>query len=143
MSNTPTNNPYTKAANAYGTHAQRHAPDQRETEARVLLKAANLLQGIQNRWDGTDRDDLEKALVYNRSIWMMFYDTALENPEGTRPNDLRSNIVNLANFIFNRELEILKAPEAKKLDILISINRNIAAGLMGSPENGGNNQPAP
>ncbi len=54
----------------------------------------------------------------------------LENPEEDRPNDLRSNIINLANFIFKREIEIMSQPEKSKLDILISINRDIAAGLM-------------
>ena len=61
---------------------------------------------------------------------MMFYDTALENPEEDRPNDLRSNIINLANFIFKREIDIMSKPEKEKLNILISINRDIAAGLM-------------
>lgn len=61
---------------------------------------------------------------------MMFYDTALENTEGDRPNDLRSNIINLANFIFKREVEVMSAPAKEKLNVLISINREIAAGLM-------------
>ena len=61
---------------------------------------------------------------------MMFYDTAVENPDDARPKDLRNNIYNLANFIFKREIDILAKPEAKKLDILVSINRDIAAGLL-------------
>ena len=61
---------------------------------------------------------------------MMFYDTAIENPEGDRPNDLRSNIINLANFIFKREIDIISKPAPKQLDILININREVAAGLM-------------
>jgi flagellar protein FlaF len=61
---------------------------------------------------------------------MLFYDTALENPEGNRPEDLRSNIVNLAGFVFKRSLDILADPEKEKFDILIEINREVAAGLM-------------
>ena len=64
----------------------------------------------------------------------MFYDTALENNEGDRPNDLRSNIINLANFVFKREIDVLSAPDKKKLDVLININREIAAGLMSQQE---------
>ncbi|MBX2833421.1 MAG: flagellar biosynthesis regulator FlaF [Micavibrio sp.] len=123
-------NPYAKAAGAYGDHAQKHTPDQRELEARVLLKSARTLSMLQEKWDERGKDDLDVALQYNRQIWMMFYDTALENREGDRPNDLRSNIVNLANFVFKRELEVRAKPEREKLDILININKEIAAGLI-------------
>jgi flagellar protein FlaF len=133
------NNPYAAAAGTYGSNLQKHTPDQRELEAHVLLKSAKFIQDMQNDWDNVTSQILEDILRYNRQVWMMFYDTALENPEGNRPNDLRSNIVNLAQFIFKREIEILAQPEKKKLDILISINRDIAAGLM----EGAKNTPAP
>lgn len=123
-------NPYAQAANAYGDNAQKNTPDQREIEARVLLKSARMLTDLQNNLDDANTDVIESTLKYNRQIWIMFYDTALENPEGDRPNDLRSNIINLANFIFKREIEIMAAPDKQKLDILISINKEIAAGLM-------------
>lgn len=129
------NNPHANAADAYGSHAQKHTPDQRELEARVLLKSAKFLQDIQNDWDNMNNELLEESLKYNRQIWMMFYDTALENPNEERPSDLRSNIINLANFIFKREGDIMAEPSKEKLDVLININRQIAAGLMGDPGN--------
>ena len=132
--NNPPNNPYQQAAGAYDQNAQTHTPDQRELEGRVLLKSAKMLVDLQENWDDVNTDILESTLKYNRQIWMMFYDTALENPEGDRPNDLRSNIINLANFIFKREVDIMAAPEKKKLDVLVNINREIAAGLMTKPE---------
>ncbi len=125
-----TNNPHAQAANAYGDHAQKHTPDQRELEGRILLKAAKMIKDMQENWDDINTELLESTLKYNRQIWMVFYDTAIENPEGDRPNDLRSNIINLANFIFKRELDIMAKPEKQKLDVLININREIAAGLM-------------
>ena len=131
-------NPYAQAAGAYDTHAQAHTGDQRELEARILLKSNRTLQGLIDNWENRPKNLLEEALAYNRQIWMLFYDTALENKDGDRPNDLRSNIVNLANFIFKREVEIMAKPEKQKLEILININREIAAGLMvnqGSDEN--------
>jgi flagellar biosynthesis regulator FlaF len=138
--NKPTNNPYAQAAGAYGEHAQKHTPDQRELEARVLLKSAKLLQDLRNDWGNANFDIIESTLKYNRQIWMMFYDTATDTDkagEEARPNDLRSNIINLANFIFKREMEILADKERmnspQRLDALISINREIAAGLLGSP----------
>ncbi|NCO02778.1 MAG: flagellar FlaF family protein [Alphaproteobacteria bacterium] len=136
-----TTNPHAAAAGAYGASAQKHTPDQRELEAHVLLKSAKFLQDLQNDWDNVTPDILEETLKYNRQIWMLFYDTALENPEGDRPNDLRSNIINLANFIFKRELEIMSKPEKEKLSVIININREIAAGLMEKQKK--NSAPAP
>ena len=129
------NNPYAQAAGAYDTNAQANAGNQRELEARILLKSNRMIQQLIDGWDDRPKDLLEETLKYNRQIWMLFYDTALENKDGDRPNDLRSNIVNLANFIFKREMEIMAKPEKHKLDILISINREISAGLMVSQEN--------
>jgi len=125
-------NPHSQAASAYGTNAQKNSPDQREIEARVLLKAAKMLQDLKNAFDEADAEAIETVLHYNRQIWMMFYDTAIENKGSDHTSSLRSNIINLANFIFKRETEILGTPKAEKLDALISINREIAAGLMGN-----------
>lgn len=129
------NNPYAQAAGAYDTNAQANAGNQRELEARVLLKSNRMLQQLIDGWDERPKDLLEETLKYNRQIWMLFYDTALENKDGDRPNDLRSNIVNLANFIFKREMEIMANPQKEKLEILININREISAGLMANQEN--------
>lgn len=134
-------NPYAQAASAYDQNAQVNTPDQRELEGRVLLKSANKMQDLQKDWDNLDKQVLEDILKYNRQIWMMFYDTAIENPEGNRPNDLRSNIINLANFIFKREVEIISKPSKEKLDVLININREIAAGLMTKPGEQGSQAP--
>jgi len=131
--NPPQNNPYAQAAGAYGDNAQKNTPDQRELEGRVLLKSAKMIKDLQDNWENMNTEILESTLKYNRQVWMVFYDTAIENPEGDRPNDLRSNIVNLANFIFKRELEIMAKPEKHKLDVLVNINREIAAGLMSKP----------
>lgn len=128
--NPPSHDKHAAAANVYGSNIQKNTPDQRELEAHVLLKSAKFLQDIQNDWDNVTPEILEETLKYNRQIWMMFYDTALENPEGDRPNDLRSNIINLANYVFKREIEIMSNPSKEKLNVLINVNREIAAGLM-------------
>jgi len=129
----PSSDAHAKAAGMYGASAQKHAPSQRETEGRILIKAANMLKDARNNWDKSGPDDLEAALKYNRQIWMVFYDTALEDADSDRPKSLRSNIVNLANFIFKRELEILADPKKEKLEALISINLEIAEGLLSAP----------
>lgn len=130
----PPANPHAQAASAYGSHAQQHTPDQRELEARVLLKSAKMLQDLKDELDSANGEIIEETLKYNRQIWIMFYDTAIENKGADHTSELRSNIINLANFIFKRETEILADPKAEKFDVLININREIAAGLMGSPE---------
>src|SRR5690606_8610165 len=107
MPQLPNNNPYASAAGAYGASVQKHTPDQRELEAHILLKSARFMEDLQKDWENVTPELLEETLKYNRQIWMLFYDTAIENPEGNRPNDLRSNIVNLANFVFKRSLEIM------------------------------------
>ena len=135
-------NPYSQATNAYDTHAQAHTTNQRELEARILLKSNRQMQDLIDRWDEQPKELLEDVLKYNRQIWMLFYDTALENKDEGRPNDLRSNIVNLGNFIFKRELEILSDPQKQKFEILISINREIAAGLMENPEGASETPPS-
>lgn len=126
----PSTRHHAQAAGTYSQNAQAHTASQRDLEGQVLLKAAKMLHDLQNTWDLSDQDAIEKALKYNRQIWVMFYETALENPDGDRPDDLRSNIINLANFIFKRELDIISDPQKEKLDALININREIAAGLM-------------
>lgn len=128
------NNPYAKAAGAYDQHAQNHTPDQREMEARVLLKAAKKMQDLQKDWDTMSMEMLDEVLRYNRQIWLMFVDTAVEDEDPARPVELRNNIANLGIFIFKRTTELLAKPEKEKMDILIDINKDIAAGLMMKPE---------
>jgi flagellar biosynthesis activator protein FlaF len=128
----PPNNPHAAGAGAYDSHAQAHSTDPRELEARVLLKAVRRLQALQENWDGYKPEELEETLRYNRNIWMMFVDTAVENKNG-HAMEIRNNIANLGAFVCKHSLEVLARPEKKKLDILISINREIAAGLMTRP----------
>ncbi len=128
----PPNNPYAAGAGAYDQHAQAHASDPRELEARVLLTAVKRLQALQENWDGYKPEELEETLRYNRNIWMMFVDTAVENKNG-HALEIRNNIANLGAFVCKHSLDILAKPEKKKLDVLISINREIAAGLMTRP----------
>lgn len=121
------------AAGAYGKHAQKHTPDQREVEARVLLNAANKFQKLQTDWSSITAESLEDALNHNRQIWMMFVDNATNDPSADRPRELRSNIANLGAFIFRHTMAVLAEPKKEKLNILIEINREIAAGLMTKP----------
>jgi flagellar protein FlaF len=134
-------NPYANAAGKYGKQAK-ETPDQRELEAQLLLKAANEIQKLHDNWDQATADDIDNILTYNRKLWMLFFDTAIESP-GERPVDLRNNIVNLCHFIFKRSLNILSEPSKEKLRVLVDINRQIAAGLMTKPAAGKTPPPPP
>ena len=127
------NNPHSSAASAYAQHSQRTSDDPREVEARVLLKAVSRMQDLQNRWESVKAEEMDDVLRYNRQIWLMFVDNAMGDTDPNRPQQLRDNIANLGAYIFKRTLEILASPEKDKLDVLIDINREIAAGLMTKP----------
>jgi len=135
------NNPYAKASHVYGKQAK-ETPDQRELEGHVLLKAAGEIQRLYDRWDEATSEDIENILTYNRKLWMLFFDNAIESPEG-QPLALRNNIVNLCNFIFKRSLNIQAEPQREKLRVLIDINREVAAGLMTKPQAAGQQQQQP
>lgn len=105
----------------------------RETEARVLTQAAIKLQVCQKNWhDGMD-EDLEEALTYNQKIWSIFQ-TELVKTDNPLPDMLKRDLLRLAAFIDKRIFETMSYPSPEKLDIIIKINQNIAAGLRGLPD---------
>jgi len=116
------------AANAYGKIAIQTASP-RELEADLLLKAASRLQAVKDGWDGS-KPQLDGALVYNRKLWTIFMAsvTSTENP---LPAEIRQNVANLGLFVVNQTLSIMADPRPERLLSLISINRELAAGLLG------------
>jgi flagellar protein FlaF len=120
-------------ANAYSKVAQA-TQSPKELEAHILMKAATRLQAIRDDWDGRSKD-LDDALTYNRKLWTVLV-TSVMRPENPLPAPLKQNIANLGLFIFNHTLSLMSDAKADRLGILISINRDIAAGLrgMGVPE---------
>ena len=85
------------------------------------------LQRIRDNWD-EQQADLDKALTYNRKLWSIFIQ-AVTREENPLPQPIRQNIANLGIFVMNHTLDIMAAPQPAKLTALISINREIAAGL--------------
>ncbi len=104
----------------------------RETEARVLIQGAMKLLDCQKNWDSPDRKTkLDAALKYNQKIWTIFQ-VEVSKPENPLQPAIKSNILYLSRFIDKRIFETMAFPEPGKLDIIIRINQNIAAGLRGS-----------
>ena len=108
----------------------------RETEARVLSKAALKLQKCQENWNSeTRRTELEEAFEYNQRIWSIFQ-TELTKPDHPMDSELRQNLLNLSVFIEGRIYDTRAYPAPEKLTAIININNSIAAGLRTSPATG-------
>ena len=104
-----------------------------ELEIRALIKTASALNEIKENWQADEKEELTKALDKNRRLWSILA-SAMREEDCPQPLEIKQNIINLANFIFKRTNEIITKPEPQKLEILISINMNIARGLSGRAE---------
>lgn len=105
----------------------------RELEASLLSKSATNMQRIRDNLDVSTRDDLAVALRFNRRLWTVFM-TSVSSSESTLPQDVRENVANLGIFIAKHMLQLQIEPAARKLDVLININRQLAAGLRTTPQ---------
>jgi flagellar biosynthesis activator protein FlaF len=116
------------AAKAYARTAQ-VSSSPRDVEAQALLMAARKLVEIQNDWKGPDKR-MHAALLFNRRLWTIFM-SAAESDDNPQPIEIRQNIRNIALFVMQRTIELQTNPSPEKMQSLIDINSNIAAGLAG------------
>jgi flagellar protein FlaF len=116
------------AANAYA-QAAKFAQPPRELEAALLLKAAFKLQSLIDDWSKAGTE-LKPALTYNGRIWSILATSATE-PTNPLPTAIKQNIAQLAVVIFQRIFDVSEEPSADKLNLLVRINRDVAAGLGG------------
>jgi flagellar protein FlaF len=117
------------AAQAYGTVAKQIV-NPRELEADLLLKAASRLQAVHDTWDGP-KPALDDALLYNRKLWSIFL-TSVTDADHPLPAAIRQNVANLGLFVMNQTISMMAQPRREHLGSLININRELAAGLLGS-----------
>ena len=101
----------------------------RELEAQLLMRAASKLQAVK---DGTvtKMADVLSAVRYNRQLWLIFA-FSTNSSDNPLPIEIRKNVISLAAFVVNRSitLETAAEPQPERVDVLININREIAAGL--------------
>lgn len=102
----------------------------RDLEANLLSTAAAHFQRIREEWDLLWAE-LPTALKFNRKLWTVFLTSVLDD-ESQLPLPVRQNIANLSIFVMTHTAELQIAPTPEKLDILVKINRELAAGLRGS-----------
>ncbi|WP_319525226.1 flagellar biosynthesis regulator FlaF [uncultured Desulfosarcina sp.] len=119
---------YNKALNAYKS-VEKSTVSGRETEARVLTEAATKLRSCQKNWDSENRKKmLDEALTYNQRIWTIFQ-AELGKQDNPLPDNIKLDLLRLSSFIDKRIFEVMAYPDPEKLNIIIKINENIAAGL--------------
>jgi len=104
----------------------------RDLEANLLSAAAAHFQRIREDWELL-ASELPVALKFNRKLWTVFLSSVVEE-ESQLPLPVRQNIANLGVFVLSQtaELQAAAKPAPEKLDIMIKINRELAAGLRGS-----------
>jgi len=99
-------------------------------EASVLNQAALRLKECRDRWDAVDRNEkLDAAIKFNQQIWSILQ-AELVKPDNPLPKQIRQNLLTLSAFIDKQIFKIMAFPSPEKLNIVIDINRNIAAGLI-------------
>ena len=101
------------------------APQQ--AEAWALTTAARRLSDAKQSGDA---ETLLGAVRLNWRLWTIFQ-ANLSNPDCGVPQEIRANLLSLANFVDKRSVALLVDADPAKLDVLININRQIAAGLLG------------
>jgi flagellar protein FlaF len=110
--------------------------DGRSLEASLLIKSAARMAAVQQNWDAPGREEmLDESLRYNLRLWTVFQ-AEMANASNPIPTEIKRNMLSLSAFIDKRTFDTISYPESAKLDILIAINRNIAAGLQPSPGGG-------
>ncbi len=118
------------AAQAYKNVA-RQTSSPREVEASLLLQAAAKLQSVHDTWDQGNAQ-LGDALLFNRKLWSVFL-SEMTSDTNPMPREVRQNVANLGLFVMNHTVITLKDPRPERLNSLIKINRELAAGLLGKP----------
>ncbi|WP_375463445.1 flagellar biosynthesis regulator FlaF [uncultured Methylobacterium sp.] len=115
-------------ASAYA-RASHTALSPREAEAAVLIKAANRLRSARSAWPEQIRG-LNEALSFNQKVWSLL-STEATAETSPLPETVKQNVGRLGVFVLRACIDTMIAPTPEKLDALIAINHNIAAGLQG------------
>jgi flagellar protein FlaF len=103
---------------------QKSVETPRDVDAMVLRVAAERLQEAQRT---PDDDVFEQTLQYNQLIWTVIQSAMTE--DNPLPPEVKANLVSLSRFVDNQTAKALGRREAALVDVLITINRNISAGL--------------
>ena len=118
---------------------QKSALPPREVEAMAFTKAALMLDEAKGQTE--DYDAYAAALKFNQLLWTIIQADIVDTAN-TLPPQLKANILSLSIFVDKQTLKALSDTDAKNLDSLIDINKNLAEGLLTKPA-GHDDQPNP
>ena len=122
-----------KALNAYEQNAK-ITQSPRELEAALLLKAASQLQYIADNWQenwSKENNEFLTALYYNRRLWSVLLGS-ISGQDNPLPIEIKNNVASLGAFVLRHTISVQAYPAPEKLNVLININRELAAGLNAS-----------
>ena len=121
---------YKVATQAY-EQIQSFALSPREMEALAFTKAVHIL--IRAKENVREYTSHASALRFNQMLWTLIQANVVEESCHI-PAGLKANILTLSIFVDRQTIKAFASPKAENLDILISINKNIASGLLSSAE---------
>ena len=102
-----------------------------ELEASLLLKEASQLQYIADNWRdnwGKENNEFLAALYYNRRLWSVLLGS-IAGQENPLPIEIKNNVASLGAFVLRHTISVLAYPSPEKLKVLVTINKELAAGL--------------
>ena len=120
---------HNQATQAY-RQASKNTASPRDLEANLLSSAAAHFQRIRENWDDLS-GELPDALMFNRKLWTVFLTSVVDNASPLAI-EVRQHVANLGVFVLSQTAELQVVPVPEKLDVLVRINRELAAGLRGS-----------
>ena len=118
---------------------QKSSMPPREVEAMAFTKAALMMEEAQGKTD--DYDTYAAALKFNQLLWTIIQADIVDKANQLPPQ-LKANILSLSIFVDKQTIKALADADASHLESLISINKNLAEGLLTKPADQ-NEQPAP
>ncbi len=102
----------------------------REVEAMAFTKAALMLEDAKKV--ANNINEYSKALRFNHLLWTIIQ-ADLTDPENQLPPEIKANVMSLSIFVDKQTTKALRSSVPTDLDVLININRNLAAGLRSAP----------
>jgi flagellar protein FlaF len=103
----------------------------REVEAMAFTKAAVLLEEAKKHTGNIE--EYSKALRFNHLLWTIIQ-ADLTEPDNELPPEIKANVMSLSIFVDKQTTKALRSSVPADLDVLININRNLAAGLRTTPQ---------
>ena len=112
----------------------------REVEAMAFTKAVLLLEDAKQSVGNLEK--YSKALRFNHLLWTIIQ-ADLTEPDNNLSPEIKANVMSLSIFVDKHTTKALRSSNPGDLDVLININRNLAAGLRTTPQTGATPSSAP